>query len=550
MLGKLNLHDVAYCASGSSATSTRRATAQPPRTSLAADHRPARPAAVSAGCATPACGHRPSAHPVPRGAVRHRRVHAELLPVPPAGRHPVWSIVVRPRRLEKKKNDAHVRRRSSRCSGDRRLRSPDITTSPCRCPTRRGARWRGRSPHRRLPAPSRDRDNDWRRRRAALGAAYEPRANSALRALRADYRTVFRAESYAFPPPVGRAIAGTLPGPRLSAASHGRSGHGADTSRWQHLQHAPGRRGVFRRVDLIVTPTVPVPAPSFRPARAHPDTKSGPRYLVLMRNHNTRPFRPSGGSAFLDRAVRHERAPACAIGLPDRRGADYRPDATVLRIGASFEQCPPQIATFYAAERSLTQACVPHSGHGARPPAFRIATVVVVCAMRWVVDRDASASCTAKRRPLVPVSRAPVAPSHRSRLRSHLSRQTAVPYRLKIHAEASALTAHYALGRALAAMPQGQRSKCQMRSRCFRSRTSHTGLGFRRAPLARPALRRLATSPQAARDAVSNISFRDADRSSFPCEGQAPGVASDSTCARRLNSELRLGAGCRGIDGP
>jgi Asp-tRNA(Asn)/Glu-tRNA(Gln) amidotransferase A subunit family amidase len=49
--------------------------------------------------------------------------------------------------------------------------------------------------------------------------------------------------------------------------------------------------GIFDKVELIITPTVPIPAPSFAELEAHPD-QLRPKELTLLRN--TRPFNVLG----------------------------------------------------------------------------------------------------------------------------------------------------------------------------------------------------------------------------------------------------------------
>jgi aspartyl-tRNA(Asn)/glutamyl-tRNA(Gln) amidotransferase subunit A len=52
-----------------------------------------------------------------------------------------------------------------------------------------------------------------------------------------------------------------------------------------------GRASLFAGIDLIVTPTIPIPAPSFAELQAHPD-QLRPTELILLRN--TRPFNVLG----------------------------------------------------------------------------------------------------------------------------------------------------------------------------------------------------------------------------------------------------------------
>jgi aspartyl-tRNA(Asn)/glutamyl-tRNA(Gln) amidotransferase subunit A len=148
-----------------------------------------------------------------------------------------------------------------------------------------------------------------------------------------DDRTVFRAESYAFhrrwvEQSPERYQAETLrrirTGEAVTAAEY--------IEKWQHLQHM--RRGVdamFAGVDLIVTPTVPVAAPSFAELEAHPDAIR-PRELVLMRN--TRPFDIWGTPALTVPCGTTSAGLPIGFQITGPIGAD----AQVLWVGAAFEQ--------------------------------------------------------------------------------------------------------------------------------------------------------------------------------------------------------------------
>ncbi|MGE5204370.1 MAG: amidase [Chlamydiota bacterium] len=92
-----------------------------------------------------------------------------------------------------------------------------------------------------------------------------------------------------------------------------------------------GAASVFAGVDLIVTPTVPIPAPSFAELAAHPD-QLRPTELILLRN--TRPFNVLG---------------LPAISVPCGTTADGRcvglqiagkpwDEISVLRLAYAFEQ--------------------------------------------------------------------------------------------------------------------------------------------------------------------------------------------------------------------
>jgi aspartyl-tRNA(Asn)/glutamyl-tRNA(Gln) amidotransferase subunit A len=98
------------------------------------------------------------------------------------------------------------------------------------------------------------------------------------------------------------------------------------------------RRGVasiFADVDLIITPTVPIPAPSFAELAAHPD-QLRPTELILLRN--TRPFNVLGLPAI---------SVPCGT-TPDGRGVGLqiagRPwdEISVLRLAHAYEQYAPQ----------------------------------------------------------------------------------------------------------------------------------------------------------------------------------------------------------------
>jgi aspartyl-tRNA(Asn)/glutamyl-tRNA(Gln) amidotransferase subunit A len=162
-----------------------------------------------------------------------------------------------------------------------------------------------------------------------------------------DDRTVFRAESYAFHRPFverspERYQAETLrrirTGAAITAAEY--------IEKWQELQRLRrGDRAMFAGVDLIVTPTVPVPAPSFAAIEAQPDTLR-PRELVLMRN--TRPFDIWGTPALTVPCGTTSTGLPIGLQIAGPIGAD----AEVLRLGAAFEQHMAQTTTGQAAERS------------------------------------------------------------------------------------------------------------------------------------------------------------------------------------------------------
>jgi aspartyl-tRNA(Asn)/glutamyl-tRNA(Gln) amidotransferase subunit A len=148
-----------------------------------------------------------------------------------------------------------------------------------------------------------------------------------------DDRTVFRAESYAF----HRRWIESSP-ERYQAETLRRLRTGAEVTaadyieKWQHLQHL--RRGagaLFDGIDLMVTPTVPTPAPSFADLEAHPETLR-PKELVLMRN--TRPFDIWGTPAV------SVPCGTTAAGLPIglQIAGPVGSEANVLRLAAAFER--------------------------------------------------------------------------------------------------------------------------------------------------------------------------------------------------------------------
>jgi aspartyl-tRNA(Asn)/glutamyl-tRNA(Gln) amidotransferase subunit A len=148
-----------------------------------------------------------------------------------------------------------------------------------------------------------------------------------------DDRTVFRAESVA----VHRHHMEKTP-ELYQAETLRRLRSGAPVAssdyidRWQDLQRMRrGAAALFRDVDLVVTPTVPVPAPSFAEIEAAPEKLRG-HELVLLRN--TRPFNILGLPAL---------SVPCGVtraGLPVGLQIVGRPfdDARVLELGAAFER--------------------------------------------------------------------------------------------------------------------------------------------------------------------------------------------------------------------
>jgi aspartyl-tRNA(Asn)/glutamyl-tRNA(Gln) amidotransferase subunit A len=148
-----------------------------------------------------------------------------------------------------------------------------------------------------------------------------------------DDRAVFRAEAYAvhrrwvetvpdrYQPETLRRI---LTGATVSAADY--LERRCDLDRLRHAANA-----WFADIDVIATPTVPVPAPTFEELAADPAALR-PRELVLMRN--TRPFDIWGTPALsVPCGVTRERLPI-GFQLAARVGAD----AEVLRVGAALER--------------------------------------------------------------------------------------------------------------------------------------------------------------------------------------------------------------------
>ena len=163
-----------------------------------------------------------------------------------------------------------------------------------------------------------------------------------------DDRTVFRAESYAFhrrwmesaPEPSGPEAGplGSMTRGRYQAETLRRLRTGAEVTaaeyieKWQHLQQL--RRGsgaLFAGIDLIVTPTVPVPAPTFAEFEASPDTLR-PKELVLMRN--TRPFDIWGTPAVSIPCGTTRTGLPIGLQIAGPIGAE----ANVLRLAAAYER--------------------------------------------------------------------------------------------------------------------------------------------------------------------------------------------------------------------
>ena len=102
--------------------------------------------------------------------------------------------------------------------------------------------------------------------------------------------------------------------------------------KWQQLQQLRrGSTALFAGVDLIVTPTVPVPAPTFAEFEASPDTLR-PKELVLMRN--TRPFDIWGTPAVSIPCGTTKAGLPVGLQIAGPIGAE----ADVLRLAAAFER--------------------------------------------------------------------------------------------------------------------------------------------------------------------------------------------------------------------
>jgi len=148
-----------------------------------------------------------------------------------------------------------------------------------------------------------------------------------------DDRTVFRAESYAFH---RRWVARSPERYQAETLRRIRTGEAVTAAdyieKWQHLQELRrGAAALFAGVDLIVTPTVPVPAPSFAELEAAPDALR-PRELILMRN--TRPFDIWGTPAVSVPCGTTSAGLPIGLQIAGPIGAD----AEVLRLGAAFER--------------------------------------------------------------------------------------------------------------------------------------------------------------------------------------------------------------------
>jgi aspartyl-tRNA(Asn)/glutamyl-tRNA(Gln) amidotransferase subunit A len=150
-----------------------------------------------------------------------------------------------------------------------------------------------------------------------------------------DDRTVFRAESYAF----HRRWVESSP-ERYQAETLRRLRTGAEITaadyldKWQQLQHMRrGSAALFADVDLIVTPTVAIPAPTFAELEVHPEMLR-PRELIMMRN--TRPFDIWGTPAVSVPCGTTRTGLPIGLQIAGPIGAD----AAVLQLAAVFERQP------------------------------------------------------------------------------------------------------------------------------------------------------------------------------------------------------------------
>jgi aspartyl-tRNA(Asn)/glutamyl-tRNA(Gln) amidotransferase subunit A len=148
-----------------------------------------------------------------------------------------------------------------------------------------------------------------------------------------DDRTVFRAESYAFHRPWVERSPGRYQAETLRRIQTGAEVSAADyIEKWQDLQRLRRRLvAQLAGVDLVVTPAVPVPAPSFAELDAQPDSLRS-RELLLMRN--TRPFAIWGTPAVSVPCGTTRAGLPIGLQIAGPMGTD---DA-VLRLAAAFEQ--------------------------------------------------------------------------------------------------------------------------------------------------------------------------------------------------------------------
>lgn len=148
-----------------------------------------------------------------------------------------------------------------------------------------------------------------------------------------DDRTVFRAESWTY----HRAWVERSPERyQPETLRRLRTSEGVSAAeyieKWQDLQRLRRTLGAqLGGVDLVVTPTVPIPAPTFAELEANPETLR-PRELVMLRN--TRPFDIWGTPAISVPCGTTSAGLPIGLQIAGPVGAD----AAVLQLAAAFER--------------------------------------------------------------------------------------------------------------------------------------------------------------------------------------------------------------------
>lgn len=152
-----------------------------------------------------------------------------------------------------------------------------------------------------------------------------------------DDRTVARTESFAIHRAWVEASPDKYQAATLARIQTGANTHAADYIAKLHELHHKRRTAaaLFADVDVIVAPTSPLPAPSFAELEAAPETLR-PKELVLLRN--TRPFNILGTPAI------SVPCGATRAGLPIGLQIVGAPgdDARVLRVAAAIEHALPR----------------------------------------------------------------------------------------------------------------------------------------------------------------------------------------------------------------
>ncbi|HEX4416791.1 MAG TPA: amidase [Kofleriaceae bacterium] len=148
-----------------------------------------------------------------------------------------------------------------------------------------------------------------------------------------DDRTVARTESFAIHRRWVKQSPERYQAPTLARINTGASVSASDYIEKLHELQLMRRRAaaLFTDVDLIVMPTTPIPAPSFAEIEAAPETLRS-RELVLLRN--TRPFNILGTPALSIPCGATRTGLPLGIQIVGAPGAD----ATVLRFGATLER--------------------------------------------------------------------------------------------------------------------------------------------------------------------------------------------------------------------